>query len=503
MPTTLASVNFNGSHAHIVKGITHISETQRTSESTECSQDATQVRITRVRQDDGCLSVFEKWLNSKKHGTISIDYADACGHKSHLCFSGYACKLERHTLKECDVDLPVEVLTIQIGAPAPCAPLVLPQAPVAKFSDGSLCFTVKIMGGCLSDASIAIRNVLPCPWGTSWTLRGGPAPGTDDPKYTSPKPFWVKACLDVSGLDQEGIDSLYHHLQKETKYVFVFTENEGSCETQSNCFDLCLPEKPTLPDQPPSKCTACTLFTNLQQIDIPTGQKEVEVEWCITDGSVMAGQSFRVDTERFLVVAKDANSTQSTITFSNGNRESVTIPACFPFFDCEGSILFLENVTFTANDVTTVSIRNCSGGEINFGDQLATPENSPLPLYVTESNESSVSVYNAVSQSLTYQMCDPLSFATSTGPRCGRIPFLYLPFFCVSQGQSTEATMFVCNVPEPPSSPITLSYHFKSLYQGQITVSFTEWRNPGNVDVTIMSDSEEKQYFIPGNWIVR
>jgi hypothetical protein len=227
----------------LVHGITRVPATD--------SAEQSDVSFTRVRDDKGCESPFETWLRSKEHGSLSVDLEDGCGNRTNVCFEGHACKLERHDLKQCDSDLPTETLTVRLGPAPVCAPVALPKAPVARFSAdlSLLCFSFKLYGGCVSTAKLSLQNVFPCPAPSgvgTWSFVAGPAPGTPDPLYTSPKMLFVEACLETGITDQASVTALYEYLHENFKPVLVLTEEDTGCKVEVGCFNICFPPKPNV-----------------------------------------------------------------------------------------------------------------------------------------------------------------------------------------------------------------------------------------------------------------
>jgi hypothetical protein len=155
------------------------------------SEDSSErLRITRLPDDRGCLSPFETWFHSKDHGTLSLE-VEHCGKRSTVCYAGYLCSYQR--------DLPTEVVEIVLRGPEKTkAPTIQPAEPKVRINPvtQSVCFDFRVFGGCVSNAAMTIRNLLPDSDPLQWHLVAGPAPGTADPHYTSPKMVCVRACLD-------------------------------------------------------------------------------------------------------------------------------------------------------------------------------------------------------------------------------------------------------------------------------------------------------------------
>jgi hypothetical protein len=232
-----------------------------------CVQDG-YVKITRKLDDNGCPSPFQIWLDSKKRGTLDIQ-AIFCNKSTSFQFTGYACKLERGEVEQCQSGVLKEVLTIKLSEEKNVAapPSVLPRCIQAKFNKekSTICFQFTLVGGNIDDAAVvSIFNQVPCESYT-WSLKGGPAdcledngaPGSEeseDVHYVSPDARYFKATMyDKTGFDNKPLlnvedksdwNAVYDELQNQTQLAVKFVLPSGTELEQ--CIDVQWPPRPSV-----------------------------------------------------------------------------------------------------------------------------------------------------------------------------------------------------------------------------------------------------------------
>jgi hypothetical protein len=246
------------------------------------TQKNNEVRVCRVRDDDGKESVFETWFQSRQHGQLDIEIL-LYSKGTTLSFEGYACALERHDLKKCDSRRAMETLTIRLvpkdSEVALRTPAVMPTTICAIFlprrrlkvrqdylpgdpnqNDIFLCLNFNVSHGDVEEACLKIRNVLPnrTRWQLDepekqWLIMGGPAPGEYDATYSSPGSRKFLAYLLF--VEASEIPDALDELQAFWREVYCEWQEEVDLEllfkTKCECFRVCLPvELPPRPERP-------------------------------------------------------------------------------------------------------------------------------------------------------------------------------------------------------------------------------------------------------------